>query len=280
MKIDFPFVSVNQFFRILGCVNGLVCLIDDIGRRTDHVILWNPVIRRSLTLPNPNIALDYSVHRTVVYGFGYGGFSNDYKIVRFLSPRRNSRGKPLVEIFRLSRGFWENLDWSGSLPFLDSRQAYVSGAIHWLAEGNLIMAFDVDPEVLREVKLPNALQNSPFECLIVAAWCKLLCVFESQYPGDFCLWVMEDCGMERTWTRRFVVKSFGIPRWIRSLRKNGEVILVENDNRLVSFDPKTNQVRYSGIQVQGSLRAFHMKSYMESLVLLDRVDGVTILQTN
>ncbi|GAB4825292.1 hypothetical protein Ancab_008164 [Ancistrocladus abbreviatus] len=155
---------------------------------------------------------------------------------------------------------------------LDSRQAYLNGVIHWLAQTPAIMAFDVDAEAFRVMKLPNALQSLWIQHLIVAAWCGSLAVFEVQFPGDFCLWVMQEHGVERSWSRRFAVRSMGVQRWIRSLRKNGEVILVENGTKLVSYDPMTNQIRDFVIQVDGDLRAFHMKSYMESLVLLDRMD--------
>ncbi|GMH07143.1 hypothetical protein Nepgr_008983 [Nepenthes gracilis] len=276
MRIDFPVTSQNQFYRILGCVNGLVCLIDDIGRGTDHMLLWNPLLRRSIHIPKPNIAPDQLLHKTPVYGFGCGRFTDDCKILRILCPNEKSvinRSKPLIEIFRLGKGFWENLDLSVSFTQLDSRQAYLNGAIHWLSYRNLIAAFDVDTEVFTDIKLPNDLQNSSLHCLIIAAWRKSLSVFEVHYPGDFCLWVKKEYNVEGSWSRLFTVKSFGVSRWIGSLRKNGQVLLVENGYQLVSYDPETNQITDSAIKQPGAFRVFHMKPYTESLVLLDRVDA-------
>lgn len=85
MIIDFPFVSqLNDVFRMVGCVNGLVCLSDDIVEETDTLILWNPVIRRFLTLPPPKTEIVSADLCQSVYGFGFDSPSNDYKVVRSL----------------------------------------------------------------------------------------------------------------------------------------------------------------------------------------------------
>ncbi|GAB2274994.1 hypothetical protein Dimus_009762 [Dionaea muscipula] len=296
MEFHLPFSAKNHFFRLVGCIHGLVCLTDDIGKRADAVFLWNPVLGRSLTLPvpEPQISARDCQAGAQVYGFGCGRLTSEYKVVRVLypGPDEKSDGSPCpplpisVEIFRLSKGFfWEELELElqsesksesesesdGHLPLLDGRQAYVNGVVHWLAssssKNSMIVGFDVDAEVFREMKLPTALRCSRGGLdRILACWRGMLSAFEVQYPGDFCLWVMGQYGVDQSWTRRFVVESFGVPRRIRSLRKNGEVVVVDKGHLLLTYDPKTTQITDSGIQVN---YAFHMKPYTESLVLLD-----------
>lgn len=51
--IKFPFQSSLGYFRIVGICNGLVCLSNDLFGYTERVILWNPSIRKSVTLQMP-----------------------------------------------------------------------------------------------------------------------------------------------------------------------------------------------------------------------------------
>uniref|UniRef100_A0A7C8ZJK2 F-box domain-containing protein n=1 Tax=Opuntia streptacantha TaxID=393608 RepID=A0A7C8ZJK2_OPUST len=279
MAIDSPCVSqINDFFRMVGCVNGLVCLSDDIVEETDALILWNPIIRRFLTLPQPNADIVSADMGRYVYGFGFDSLVNDYKVIRILYHGNQnfeaSELEALTAIFRLSRGSWE-INSSTSLPLLDSRQAYVHGVIHWLAYKSFILGCDASSEKFKKIMLPTSLQNVNVRNLTIAPWCGLLSIFESGiWSGRLCLWTMKDYGMEESWVKQFVIEY---PAIVRSLRRNGNVILENIEGGLRSYNHKTNQIEDSKIPVEGSIRGFHMKSYLESLVLLDRVDAQVLL---
>ncbi|KMS96456.1 hypothetical protein BVRB_9g225100 [Beta vulgaris subsp. vulgaris] len=275
MTIDFPFVSQhNDFFRMLGSVNGLVCLSDDIVEATDTLILWNPVIRRYLTLPKRELDAESTYLGRSVFGFGFDSFSNDYKVIKIVY-RKNPDFEALqveasIAIFRLSSCCW-GLSESTSIPVLDTRQAYVNGIIHWLAYNKLIVGFDLKTEAFIDMMLPKTLQNSNISDLTIASWCDLLSVFENGYwSGKLCLWVMKDYGAPDSWAKQFVIETFAI---VRSLRRNGCVILENIGEKLVLYNAKTNQFEEFKTHVEGSIRGFHMKSYIESLVLLDKVDA-------
>ncbi|XP_057527743.1 F-box/kelch-repeat protein At3g06240-like [Amaranthus tricolor] len=278
MIIDFPFVSEhNDFFRIAGCVNGLVCLSDDIVEVTDTVIIWNPVIRRFLTLPKLELNVDSSELGRSVLGFGFDSYNNDYKVIRIVyrkNPDFEARQiEALIAIFRLSSSSWE-VNRSASVPLLDTRQAYVNGSIHWLAYNKLMVGFDVESEELRDMTLPNSLKNANISDLTIASWCDMLSVFENGYWfGKLSLWVMKDYGDPNSWVKQFEIESFAL---VRSLRKNGCVILESIGGKLVLYNANTNQFEDFKTHVEGSVRGFHMKSYLESLVLLDRLDVYSI----
>ncbi|XP_021766318.1 F-box/kelch-repeat protein At3g23880-like [Chenopodium quinoa] len=279
MTIDFPFVSKHHdYFRMVGCVNGLVCLSDDIVEVTDTLILWNPVIRRFLTLPELKLDVESTDLGRSVFGFGFDSSKNDYKVIRIVY-LKNPDFEALqvdakIAIFRLSSSCWE-VNGSASVPVLDTRQAYVNGVIHWLAYNKLIVGFDVKGEAFKDMMLPQTLQDANISDLTIASWCDLLSVFENGYwSGKLSLWIMKDYGAPKSWVKQFVIESFVM---VRSLRSNGCVILQNIGGKLVLYNAKTNQFEEFKTHVEGSIRGFHMRSYLESLALLDQKDSHGVL---
>ncbi|KAL8129203.1 hypothetical protein V2J09_018358 [Rumex salicifolius] len=251
VDVDFPFASQNDFFTMIGCVDGLVCLSDDLQTHTDTLYLWNPVLRRSLALPPPSIAAS----GTVVLGFGSA--SGDYRVVRILygsSDWRDLSPSPIsAEIYSLTTGEWRQIRVPESLPLIRGRQANVNGSLHWLARinhRNVIVRFNLGTEEFDKlVCLPSKLQPERMENLTIAAWGKSLAVFQVECRGSFCMYVME---ASASWTQRFVVESSGMLKRIRSLRRNGEVVFEASENQLVVFDPQSKQIRPCEFEVEAS----------------------------
>ncbi|KAL7215759.1 hypothetical protein ACSBR1_027825 [Camellia fascicularis] len=81
-ELQFPFRGFNKSFRIVSSCNGLVCLSNDLYCIMSNVILWNPIINKSLTLPLPRIST-YWLHGLAnhVVGFGFDPKTIDYKVV-------------------------------------------------------------------------------------------------------------------------------------------------------------------------------------------------------
>jgi F-box interacting protein len=52
------------------------------GHGFESLILWNPAIRMSMTLPRP--CVDVPDGKYVVHGFGFDHTSNDYKVLRIV----------------------------------------------------------------------------------------------------------------------------------------------------------------------------------------------------
>ncbi|KAM3301438.1 F-box protein [Capsicum chacoense] len=159
LELECPKTSCNEYLRIVGCCNGLICLSDDYDKYTDAVVLWNPVIRSHLELPRPN--LGYNGRGSCVYGFGYDGFKCDYKVVRvvynstatedykleippsveFLDKLRAVKFlvPPGVEVYSLSSGAWRTVsDVCGNymLHQNHSVSTFVNRGVHWIASNS------------------------------------------------------------------------------------------------------------------------------------------------
>lgn len=88
-KIEFPSAPKeklhNPHLRVVGTCNGLVCLADDICRYGYNFYIWNPAIRKLMTLPKPGAT--YSTHGgyDAAIGFSFDANTNDYKVVRLVT---------------------------------------------------------------------------------------------------------------------------------------------------------------------------------------------------
>ncbi len=87
-SFDFPFhgKSINPIFNVFGTCNGLVCLADDILIYAYNFIIWNPCLKKFIKLPRPNVTFDIHGSYDATTGFGFDAKTNDYKVVRFVTP--------------------------------------------------------------------------------------------------------------------------------------------------------------------------------------------------
>lgn len=156
LELKCPESSRSEYLRIVGCCDGLICLSDDYDKFTDTVVLWNPIIRKHVGLPNPN--LGYNGRGSCIYGFGFDGVKHDYKVVRvvynstatedyklqipptieFLDKLRAVKFlvPPGVEVYSLSSGVWRTI--SDACPSYILHQnhsvsTFLNGAVHWIA---------------------------------------------------------------------------------------------------------------------------------------------------
>ncbi|KAH9622757.1 hypothetical protein KSS87_002190 [Heliosperma pusillum] len=100
-----PFMATKSghHFRVVGSVNGLVCLSDDLFGYTYVVLLWNPLIHKYITLPVPLATYQVSVGPYVsMLGFGYDSKTGDHKVVRLIYIRDKNHldtTPPKVELY-------------------------------------------------------------------------------------------------------------------------------------------------------------------------------------
>ncbi|XP_062007697.1 F-box/kelch-repeat protein At3g06240-like [Rosa rugosa] len=291
LKLDFPYRCggyYKHYFQIVASVNGIVCLADP-----NRCILWNPSVNRVMELP---FAFQYP-DRSVMHhlGFGCDRVTNDYKLVRLVYFGRKDHYvvPPVVEIFTLSTNSWRQLAAPGpmyvTVQHSSSSQSFASGAFHWVAnappeEGafcNLILAFDMANEVFHELPLPSCLAAKSNLNMTLAVLNGLLSlvprnngpVDDESYSDS--VWIMKEYGMAESWTKLFSIDiQGGAIRRVLSFTKNGEVILLNNSNELVSYESNTQQTRdleYS-VGKRFSKKVYSLDTYMESLVLLNVAD--------
>ncbi|XAR64919.1 hypothetical protein NMG60_11008816 [Bertholletia excelsa] len=298
-EIKFPFRSANKFFRIVGYCNGLMCLTDDIPSFTDTVIIWNPSIRKSVTLPgSPSIEMRSGEVFNYVVGFGIDGINDEFKVVRiiYLLERGLQNSITKVEIYSLRSGHWREI--SVPFPYYILKdfwsEAFVKGAVHWIAEENpskeghdqklvltrfevghnhkLVLSFDMAEETFREVELPDCLASEYFLNLHVGVIRESLSLFQYQYPWSksCCIWIMDNYGVKESW---FKLVQFDLSALLLrpvGLRKNGEVLGEGWNERMIIYDPMSQLVK--NVEINGTTAAdisFYIANYVESLTLLD-----------
>lgn len=279
MEIECPIKSYFGYFRIVGRCNGLICFCDDYFRDAQNVIIWNPSIRKTVSLPMP-----YKPQRPhmFVLGFGAHPITHEYKVVRIVYEKEDLHRFKVpseVEIYTQATGKWKGVN-SAPPPYcmveFSWSQVFLNGAVHWIAYDpsvvgafrSLIVSFDMGEEVFREVILPSALAEQRPTYLSVASFGESLAVLSSAQMGRgaSCVWVMKDFGLVESWTKLYSVNLPGVLDRTLGFRKNGEVLLSTTYNSLLSFDPGTRTIMNTGIT--GSSYSFNVDTFMESLVLL------------
>ncbi|KAL7000605.1 hypothetical protein U1Q18_001757 [Sarracenia purpurea var. burkii] len=286
--IEFPFGEQARFyFRIVGSCNGILCLSDDLFGNTGNIILWNPMIRRSLTLPVPNFTFDCNDPHMFVLGFGVDPKTNDHKVVRisYLQGDNAYIVLPKVEIFSLQLGSWKEI--KTIVPYFITEhfwsQAFVNGVVHWVAyyrvgkSGDrnrifrcLVMSFDMGRDVFGELSLPECLGAgvSPMNmsASVFGGSLSILRYDQRIWPRSCSIWIMKDHGIVGSWVNQFNIDLEGGLGMPLGLRKNGELLFATPSTELVSYNYGTRTRLNMG--KFGTMDSFYVDNYIESLVLL------------
>ncbi|CAL5406745.1 unnamed protein product [Camellia sinensis] len=290
-ELDFPFHSVNWYFRIVGSCNGVVCLSDDHRCYVHTIILWNPSIRKSFNLPRPSVV--FQTHGPFMHsiGFGFDSINNECKVVRVTYVEDDDGFDivpPEVELYSLSRGCWQSISYRGLQSIIPERspQVYINGAVHWIAydrktngsiRRSLIVSFNMCDELFREIFLPDSLAAQCGIDIEINVFGESLCVMHNVFLSGsnqtYNMWVMEKYSVVESWTKLFAIvdyqQSLGP---VIGFRKNSEVLLERSEN-LVSYDLKTKETKNLGIHGVGCF--FCVATYVESLVLVRGLKGLS-----
>ncbi|XP_050382001.1 F-box/kelch-repeat protein At3g23880-like [Argentina anserina] len=258
-KPQLPSKSFNECFRIVGSCNGLILLSDDYLTETNTFILWNPSIRKSMTLHKPHIP-DTQYHTG--YGFGFDAKRDDYKILQLLYEGHNSAGLE-VAVYSLNSGSWKSS--TAAPPKYEIAktmwsQVFVNDFIHFIgyskmgeAYCNVVLGFDVSEEVFHEMKLPKDL-TSVVPNMIMSVTGKTLAVQHYDGIRKCCnVWVMREYGVVESWTKQFTIDfltpNFRVTKVLGSM-KNGEFLLEtynEKKGEIVLHDPRKGTNEHLGI---------------------------------
>nr|POE98503.1 f-box protein [Quercus suber] len=213
---DFPFhgQSSTGVFRVVGTCNGLICLADGIYTYVYNFILWNPCVKKYVRLPNPNFSFRTTGPYTATVGFGFDSKTNDYKVVRFVTPedRDFEEGEftPKVEVYSLATGEWRVVTATAQCPKCAVRdttmvylrlQAFVNGALHFVCYKTtleirflyFVLVFDLKDEVFREIPLPKHSNKYSWEWVSILAYGNSIAVIEPGYSvGTLDIWVLKN----------------------------------------------------------------------------------------
>nr|POE85753.1 f-box/kelch-repeat protein [Quercus suber] len=271
-----------SYFQLVGSANGLFCLYDE-----NRFILWNPCIRKFITLPNP------SVEFPCYLAFGFDSRTNDYKVVR-IAYRSNTRYEgakpPLVEVYSVSEGSWRVTSAGDSYPpkitirNWHPEAASLNGAVYFVANdwGNTsskVLSFNLGDEVFRMISLPNGksglyahIFTSVFKGLL-----SLICYEQWHMDEHYScsIWVMKEYGVVDSWTKQFTI-DLNMGYWkVLGFWKNDHVLVqkIQPHGLMVfSYDPESQQVKNLGFCKSAGFP--YADNYVENLVLLDKPNDV------
>ncbi|KAL2935921.1 PHD finger protein ALFIN-LIKE 5 [Bienertia sinuspersici] len=271
-------------------VNGVI-LVKRGGFRCLEVVLWNPSIARSLSIPKSMLkAMKDATY--VELGLGYEFNSNDYKVVAIIYPHaefiRSSLGKRycaivpgLVLVYTLSNDSWtSNLGVSPPPYWSVGKQLYMKGAIHWinfgpkgtndllhLPEDSYVVLFDVKDEVFRYFELPFVMKSNfvPQEKLptILNGSFAIFCAYDHEARHD--IWVMNEYGVPESWSKCYTF-TLQFDKLLH-FKSNGELFYAIHGKGIKSYDINTKRVKDLA-KTYSRYSKCRIYTYVESLVLL------------
>ncbi|XP_071726813.1 F-box protein At3g07870-like [Rutidosis leptorrhynchoides] len=287
-------VSLNQLPKMfkLGSSQGIICFYNF----SETVVLWNITIRKSVSIPIPNVL--YKPHGYTVFGFGVHPNTSDPKLVK-ITHIKSSGTDTIdyaswdVEVFTLSSGDWRSI--SISMPLkpveLSWSQVFINGVIYWHGNDaghenghNRLISFDLKSEEFGEVLLSDSLVRSTAHVYLKKMTGSLV-VIEGYYePGDSVsvVWKMNEEGVLKSFTKLFTVKAsgFAIMNSVLEFRKNGEPIMesVGQDGELTIlevYEPSSGRVKDLWLDgSRGLLTLCTVYWYTETLALLNQSDPI------
>lgn len=201
VKMDYPFNSMKcrLWVEILGSCDGFLCLwfqVDDDDGRI-FLCLWNPATKEHKQIPKSPYNDEFDM-----VAFGYDAKSDDYKLL--------TRYCKIVQVYSLRLTSWRRI---GDVDFYITLEAgeLVNGELHWLAEArsssHFVVSLDISEETFKEIQLPKGplVNKHRFMTLGVLEGC--MCVLVRGINARAEVWVVEDYGVQDSWTKRYVIND-------------------------------------------------------------------------
>ncbi|KAM5586316.1 F-box/kelch-repeat protein [Rosa sericea] len=232
---------------VLGSCNGLICREEDEG---GDLILWNPSTRDTYKLPE-----QIKTRHRQFFGFGYDSTNEDYKVIVGLQTE--------ITVFTLKTGSWKIVEQSEYVGRFYGEGCLLNGALHWLEDRRskfTIISFDLAEEKFQELPPPNICRKEISSRLGIGKTignCLFLYLYDSKRHTSqtgiaFTIWVLNEYGVNESWTRVVQIPSSSLsPRHIFDYKP---ISVLEDDkvlmnriskrsqwNHLVLYNPKENR---------------------------------------
>ncbi|KAI3714577.1 hypothetical protein L6452_21534 [Arctium lappa] len=248
---------------IVGSCNGVVCLYDSVE---GGLILWNPTIRRKLSLPN---------HIIGMVGFGFDGATDDYKVVT-ISDTKNDRHERESLVYSLRTGTWRAIA-SSPTPFF-SEEAFgclVNGSLYWVVfrfvteteRHYFLLSFYLGNEVFSCIQLPETSWETRQVLSIKGSLGVVSIALENHHETSW-IWMRRD----ESWSVVYKVKGLEPEAQILKvlpLTTNDDCLLNAYYEGFYICDLVTG-VRSQFVEFGPRTRLIDMERYAESILLLDR----------
>jgi len=222
--------------KVVGSSNGLLCL-SEIHRMKKKFYICNPITGEYVGIAGPKVEQGWHVFEPI--GFFYNPQNQQCKI---LMPRvrvgyGNFPGSG--QIFTLGSNSWRNIDIPGHLHLI--RAVPLNGSLHWIStrDDRHISSFDMENEQALSIALPDQVV---MHTASLAGLGNFLCIFDNEYP-EFNIWVMKEYGVEESWKHYTVKRSPNSHYRPVAIKEDASILLIQNSETLISYDPKTKESR-------------------------------------
>ncbi|XP_026384601.1 F-box/kelch-repeat protein At3g23880-like [Papaver somniferum] len=234
VEIDRPLGCLDYAFQLVGYCNGLVCIWSPLKKLFG---LWNPYNNEFKELPkslnNPVAPMNFP------YAFGY-----DMLV--------------LICLY---------YDFVGNNLLVD---VCIIGQKSWRSTRVTLYIIDQGNETFKELQPPEVPLEKRKWWSGVGVLKECLCVLA--YDVNVEVWVMQDYGVQESWTRHYtitherIVKDHLRPIWCFS---NGEILFVNSvwyHADLVLYDPKDGSARNPNVHVENQI--FKFPKAMNTFILV------------
>ncbi|KAI3746244.1 hypothetical protein L6452_08668 [Arctium lappa] len=264
--VEFP----NKDFNIIGSCNGILCVFG-----VDKLItLWNPSIRRKLTVPSHQYYFQDSFEGFNVYGFGFDPTTEDYKIV-WISNLRSRKSL----VYTINTGLWCAIT-SPITTFCEVKSCpcFVNGALHWVVGNNLhsyILTFDLSTHIFGRISLPKPGWETTQLAIINGSLAVISCKVDNSW-----IWVRKKYDTVTSWS--FFLKSDGYPyegiiERVLQMTTNGDFVFYTSHEGYKVYNPTTGErsrlVKYKAhsenVDFKARSEIVDVKTYVESFELLN-----------
>lgn len=268
---------------LVGSSQSLFCFYDFV-RKT--AVIWNPSIRKSVTISLPLPVLGGSPYDDSVVAFGVCPDTCDPKLVKLTCNRSLGGGDTVVQVFSVRAKAWKRLTTNlprKSIVFTEN-QVVIDRFIYWLAidthngvfgyQGymQIIISFDMITEEFKE--LDTSALDPESSDLIISKVRESLVVVQIRSEDEksvASVWMMDD-NDPKLFTKQFIIKTPNEINEVRGFRRNGEPIIdmIEDDPNvdLFVYESDSEHINCIGITVAEQFLC-QVSSYMETLLLLD-----------
>lgn len=255
--VEFP----SNDFNIIGSCNGILCVFD----ADKHMTLWNPSIRRKLTVPSHQHSFRDSFESSSVYGFGFDPTTEDYKIVRI----SNSRSRKSL-VYTIKTGLWCAITSPiTTYSEVKSWACFVNGALYWVV-GNIrhsyILTFHMSTQIFGRISLPKPGWETTQLAMINGSLAVISCEGDNSR-----IWVRKKYDTITSWS--LFLKSNGFPyegriERVLQMTTNGDLLFYTSREGYKVYNPTTGE-RSRLVKFEAYSKIVDIKTYVESFELLN-----------
>ncbi|KAI4377956.1 hypothetical protein MLD38_015506 [Melastoma candidum] len=262
-------VGDNEWVHLLASHDGLIVLAvmkDDVLPEGGDIYLWNPATGLFRQLPKP--ALDLS---PCYYELGFDSKIDDYKVLRHGCCFDSRDNVELVfEVLPLRANAWRQVSREPLFDGPVSAGVFLNKAIHWINTTGRIVAFDLENENFMGFP-PLPVNGKSIFChrLSVHLGCLVTC--HRYIDSPFQAWIMEEYGVESSWTKLFdiTLDNFPIHDYypyitLIAIARRGKAAVVRYQSSLFLYDMQKET--YEQLPVEGHPVWPEAKAYVQTLV--------------